>query len=72
MANRYTQNVHSAQTHFTKAPVGELEFSTMHTRPREVTTFNAGEIVPIFCQEVLPHDTFFQDLFTTRLGTKNA
>ena len=70
MASRYTQSVKSSETHFTRAPLGELEFSKMRARPRETTTFNAGEIVPIFCQEVLPHDTFKVDMdFVIRQAT---
>lgn len=62
MAKQYRQTVNSAQTHFTKAPMGELEFSTWRNRVRNLTTFSAGEIVPIFDMEILPHDTISMDL----------
>lgn len=62
MANNYRQTVNSAQTHFTKAPMGELEFSTWRNRVRNLTTFSAGEIVPIFDMEILPHDTISMDM----------
>lgn len=57
MAN-YRQSVNTARTHFTRAPQGELEFSTIYTPHTLLTTFNAGEIVPILCEEALPHDTW--------------
>lgn len=61
--NNYVQGkVVDNETRFTKAPVGELEFSTMVASPIHLTTFNAGDIVPIYYSEVLPHDTFDIDL----------
>lgn len=62
MANKYIQSVTSAKTRFTKAPMGELEFSKMTANPKTDTAFNAGALVPIKCVEVLPHDTFSVDL----------
>lgn len=62
MAKKYKQSVNSAQTRFTTAPMGELEFSTWRNRVRNLTTFNAGDIVPIFDMEILPHDTISMDL----------
>lgn len=60
MNNRYNQVPASvaSETHFTAAPVEQLEFSRMVATPTLVTTFNAGDIVPIRCFEVLPHDTY--------------
>lgn len=58
MANSYRQSVNSSKTRFTAAPMGELEFSRMHANPVHLTDFSAGDIVPIYCAEVLPHDTF--------------
>lgn len=58
MAKKYNQGVTVASTRFTKAPMGELEYSRMYAEPSHTTTFNAGDIVPIYCNEVLPHDTF--------------
>lgn len=56
---RYKQKpVTSGVTRFTKAPMGSIEFSRMQVAPYRYTTFNAGEIVPIYYAEILPHDTF--------------
>lgn len=58
MANRYTQvSGMSSQQRFTSAVSGELAFSKFPTNPINITAFNAGDIVPIYCKEVLPHDT---------------
>lgn len=64
MANRYNQVPASvaSETHFTAAPVEQLEFSRMVATPTLITTFNAGDIVPIRCFEVLPHDTYSIDV----------
>lgn len=62
MANQYTQVVNNAQTRFTNAPMGELEFSRMISTPQVLTTFNAGDIVPIYCEEILPNSTYNIDL----------
>lgn len=70
MADKYTQSVTSGKTHFTQAPMAELEFSIMTDNPQCLTTFSAGDIVPIYCGEVLPHDTFNMSLdFVTRQAT---
>ena len=70
MANKYVQNVTSGKTHFSAAPMSELEFSIMQDNPTLLTTFSAGDIVPIYCQEVLPHETVNMDLdFVTRQAT---
>lgn len=58
MSSKFRQSVNSSQTHFTAAPMGEIEFSRMHSRPQTITDFNAGDIIPVYCAEVLPHDTF--------------
>lgn len=54
--SNYKQSV-SGVTRFTKSPVAELEYSRMRPTPTLYTTMNAGDIVPIYCQEVLPHET---------------
>lgn len=70
MAQKYVQSVESAETRFTKAPMDEVNFSRMYATPFELTTFNAGDIVPIRCFEVLPHDTYDMDLsFVIRQNT---
>lgn len=58
MASKFRQSVNSSQTHFTSAPMGEIEFSRMTAKPQTITDFSAGDIVPVYCAEVLPHDTF--------------
>lgn len=56
---RYVKKpVASGVTRFTKAPMSEVEFSRMKVAPDRYTTFNAGDIVPLYYAEVLPHDTF--------------
>lgn len=62
MANKYTQSVDSSQTRFTQAPQGVIEYSRMKSTVTVDTDFNAGDIVPVYCMEVLPHDTFEIDL----------
>lgn len=70
MATQYKQSVNSGQTRFVEAPLSELEFSTMVDKFHHLTTFNAGDIIPIYCAEVLPHDTFSVDLdFVIRQST---
>lgn len=58
MAKRYNQGVSVSSTRFTKAPMGEIQFSKFYGQPTHNTTFNAGDIIPIYCAEVLPHDTW--------------
>ena len=63
MAKKYNQGAVSVSSaRFTKAPMGELEFSRMYAEPSHTTTFNAGDIVPIYCGEVLPHGTYSMDV----------
>lgn len=62
MAHKYNQGVTVSSTRFTKAPLGEIEYSKMYGEPTHTTTFDGGEIVPIYCNEVLPHDTFSVDI----------
>lgn len=62
MANRYKQVSNTdTESHFSAAVTGELAFSRMVSTPTHLTTFNAGDIVPIYCLEVLPHDTISID-----------
>lgn len=63
MANKYNRgSVSVSSTRFTKAPMGDIEFSRMYAEPSHTTTMNAGDFVPIYCAEVLPHDTFSIDI----------
>lgn len=61
--SNYNQNaVSNGTTRFGAAPGSEVQFSKMTSNPRCWTTFNAGDIVPIYCAEVLPRDSFEVDL----------
>lgn len=61
--SNYNQNaVSNGTTRFAAAPGSEVQFSKMTSNPRCWTTFNAGDIVPIYCTEVLPRDSFEVDL----------
>lgn len=71
MAKRYNQSpVTTGVTRFTKSPMAEVEFSRMVANPRWFLDLNAGDIVPVYYSEVLPHDTFSVDLdFVLRQAT---
>lgn len=61
--SNYKQNaVSNGTTRFAAAPGSEVQFSKMTSNPRCWTSFNAGDIVPIYCAEVLPRDSFEVDL----------
>lgn len=47
-----------AATRFSRSPMAEVEFSRMTAMPQWLLPFNAGDIVPVYYSEVLPHDTF--------------
>lgn len=69
--NRYKQtpNVGEA-SRFSKSPMAEVEFSRMTATPTWLLPFNAGDIVPVYYAEVLPHDTISMDLeFIIRQNT---
>lgn len=70
MSNKYTQSFANNKTRFDSVAMSELEFSRFQTGHRLMTDFNAGDIVPIYCGEVLPHDTWDCDLdFVIRQAT---
>lgn len=71
MATRYKQSpVTTGVTRFTKSPMADVEFSRMVANPRWFLDMNAGDIVPVYYSEVLPHDTFSVDLdFVLRQAT---
>lgn len=57
MAQGYIQNpVVNSTTRFSAAPMSDIEFSRMTAAPVHITTMNAGDIVPIYYREVLPHE----------------
>ncbi|WGL31134.1 major capsid protein [Dipodfec virus UOA04_Rod_736] len=63
MSNKYNQNVASdTSVHFSQAAFGEVEHSRMTVHSQHLTTFNAGDIVPIYCQEVLPDESLSLDV----------
>lgn len=56
---RYNQAaVVSGVTRFEKAPESGADFSRMRENPRVLTAFDAGEIVPVQCIEILPNETY--------------
>ena len=58
MVNKYVQNpVVNSTTRFSAAPMSDLEFSRMTAAPVHITTMNAGDIVPVYCREILPHES---------------
>lgn len=68
--SNYAQGLSQSSTHFSAAPVTDAEFSRFTSNPRHWTTFNGGDIVPIYCAEVLPNDTFSVDVdFVVRQTT---
>lgn len=50
------------EVHFSKALFGEVEQSRMTATPVHLTTLNAGDIVPVYCREVLPHEHLSLDI----------
>lgn len=63
MSKRYNQGASIADvTRFAAAPGSDVQFSKMISNPRVWTTLNAGDIVPIYCAEVLPRDSFSVDV----------
>ena len=46
------------QAHFSQAPTAEIPRSTFDRSSGHKTTFDAGRLIPIFYDEVLPGDTF--------------
>ena len=43
---------------FSKVPHADIQRSNFKRNHGYKTTFNAGDIIPIFCDEALPGDTF--------------
>lgn len=62
MANNFDRLSGDNETRFSKAAVGALDFSAFDTDPVHLTTFDAGRLIPIWCEEVLPNDTMSLDL----------
>lgn len=55
---RQGKAVESGVTRFTRSPMSEVEMSRMSAVAKVKTTMNAGDIVPVYYEEILPHDTF--------------
>jgi len=61
----------SGQHTFAKAPQAEIPRSTFNRTCGNKTTFNAGELIPVFVDHALPGDTFSMDAaFFGRLATQ--
>lgn len=70
MAIKYNSPSTEGATKFNKSPMADVQFSRMTAIPTHYTTFNGGDIVPLYYSEILPHDTFKIDVdFVTRLTT---
>ena len=63
MSNNFKRVSNANQNvHFSGAMFGEAEHSRMIADPIHLTTFNAGDIVPIYCREILPYQSIKMDL----------
>jgi len=63
-------SVMSAQQHFSRVPSAEIQRSRFDRSHAVKTTFDAGKLIPIFVDEVLPGDTFhLSSTFFSRLAT---
>ena len=52
----------NAESRFSHLPSADIQRSKFFRPTQHKTTFNAGELIPIFCDEVLPGDTFSMDM----------
>lgn len=68
---RKTGHIPSVMTHnFSKSPQAHIQRSTFNRSHGLKTTFNSGELVPVFVDEALPGDTFKLDMAAfARLAT---
>ena len=58
------------QSHFADAVHADIQRSVIMRNSSKKTTFNAGDLVPIYIDEVIPGDTFEMDMaFVSRLTT---
>jgi hypothetical protein len=69
--HKYNTRIGSAKQHqFAEVPHADIQRSTFDRSHGLKTTFNAGELVPIYCDESLPGDTFSCNLTAfARLAT---
>lgn len=65
------RSVHSVMSHaFSDAPNARVKRSTFNRSHGLKTTFNDGDLVPVFLDEVLPGDTFdLKETYVCRLST---
>lgn len=60
----------NAVSHFSKLPEVDISRSRFDRSSTHKTTFNAGKLIPIYVDEVLPGDTFSMDIATlVRMST---
>ena len=69
--HKYNTRIGSAQQHqFAEVPHADIQRSTFDRSHGLKTTFNAGELIPIYVDEALPGDTFSCNLTAfSRLAT---
>lgn len=48
----------NVESHFSKIPTANIPRSSFDTSAETITTFNAGELIPLLVKEVYPGDTF--------------
>ena len=48
----------NTEMHFSQVPHIDIKRSVFDRSTQHKTTFNAGQLIPIFCDEILPGDTF--------------
>lgn len=60
MAEKYFQqpSVMTSQQHFSQVPKADIQRSRFDRSHAHKTTFNAGDLVPVYVDEVLPGDSF--------------
>lgn len=60
----------NGNSRFSKSPVKEIRRSSFDRSNTLVTSFNAGKLVPVYVEEILPGDTVSMDFSTvTRMAT---
>ena len=63
-------SVMSAQAHFSRVPKAEIQRSRFDRSSGHKSTYNAGNLIPVFVDEALPGDTFhMHGLIQSRLAT---
>ena len=52
----------NSESHFAQIPHADISRSKFYKPSNHKTTFNAGQLIPIYCDEVLPGDTHQMDM----------